>query len=128
LEYEFVHDAITGAAKAKFSYGHEVIGPWLEVEIGDDTQKMTDILTAIANIDSGKNNEIMITGREYSVTFSHDDVIVQNNSSINGEAQDMPGELAEDFDDYEQSCSSSCGIEDFRELLLSWAKFTNSLQ
>lgn len=127
MEYEFVHDAITGTAKAKFSYGHEVIGPWLEVEVGNSTKEMTRMLTAIATVDAGENNEIMITGREYSITFNHDDVIVQNNASINGEAVEIPAELAEDLDDYEQSCSSSCGIDDFRQLLLSWAKFTNGL-
>ena len=34
MEYEFINDPTTRYAKAKFSFEHEVFGPWLEVEVG----------------------------------------------------------------------------------------------
>ncbi len=41
MEYQFIDDPLTGSAIAKFSLDHEVIGPWLEVEVGTDTDKLS---------------------------------------------------------------------------------------
>jgi len=123
MEYEFIHDAITGSAKANFSLEHQVIGPWLEVEVGHDADKLTSILTAMNDVASGKVQEVMLTGHEYSISFSIHDVQVKANVLLNGEDV-LPEELSEDDMDFDQQAQSSCGTEDFRELLLSWAKFT----
>jgi len=124
MEYEYLHDTINGSAKARFSIEHEVMGPWLEVEVGNSTEKLTQLLTAIDNVESGKNKEVMITGQEYCVVISAGDVEVQTNDSMNGFEQ-LPESLIEEQIDFDQNCKSSCGIEDFREMLMSWSKFTN---
>jgi uncharacterized protein YacL (UPF0231 family) len=124
MEYEFINDPITGSAKANFSLEHEIIGPWLEVEVGASTEKLTELLTAISDVSSGKYHDVMITGHEYSVEISEQDVIVQNNASINGTATEVPIELSEEFENFDQNSMSSCGLEDFRGLLKSWASFT----
>jgi len=123
MEYEFIHDTITGLAKAQFSFEHQVMGPWLEVEVGQDAKKLTQVLTAMNHIQSGKNQEIIITGHEYSVSLSADDVEIHANALLNGE-EILPEQLKEDNIDFDLNASSSCGMEDFRELLLSWATFT----
>ncbi|MEW6989993.1 YacL family protein [Colwelliaceae bacterium 6441] len=123
MEYEFIHDAITGGAKAKFSFEHQVIGPWLEIEVGQSTEKLTEILTAIDQIESGECQEKMITGHEYSFVVSDGDVHIQANALLNGEIK-LPEALTEDGLNYDSQDSSSCGIEDFRRLLLSWARFS----
>ncbi|GLX77759.1 UPF0231 protein [Thalassotalea insulae] len=123
MEYEFIHDAITGNAKAQFSLEHQIIGPWLETEIGDNTEKLTELLTALEQVSSGKTQELLITGREYSVILSQDDIQVQVNALLNGECQ-LPEELQSDELQFDALDSSACGIEDFRSILLSWAKFT----
>jgi len=123
MEYEFIHDTITGLAKAKFSFDHQVMGPWLEVEVGQDATKLTQVLTAMNDIQSGQNQEIVITGHEYSVSLSADDVEVHANALLNGE-EILPEQLKEDNIDFDLNASSCCGMEDFRELLLSWATFT----
>jgi len=127
MEYEFVHDAITGEAKARFSLEHEVVGPWIEVELGHDSAKLAQLLTAIDNVEKGHQSEVVITGHEYSVAISQDDVEIQTNASLNG-ADPLPEMLTTDHIHLDQNESAACGIDDFRKLLLSWSRFTNNLQ
>jgi uncharacterized protein YacL (UPF0231 family) len=127
MEYEFIHDAVTGDAKARFSIEHEVVGPWIEVELGHDSAKLTQLLTAIDNVEKGHQNEVIITGHEYSVAISQHDVEIQTNASLNG-AEPLSEMLTTDHIHYDQNESAACGIDDFRTLLLSWSKFTNNLQ
>ena len=124
MEYQFINDPITGLTKANFSLEHEIMGPWLEVEVGGNTDKLTELLTAINDVATGSHHEVMITGHEYSVEISHADVVVKNNASINGTAAELPIELAEEFENYDQNSEASCGTEDFKALLMSWARFT----
>ncbi len=129
MEYEFVHDPITGEARALFSLDHEVIGPWIEVELGHDANKMKQLLTLIDNIENDSNQEVSITGSEYSITLTCNDISIQTNASINDNVSTNNGNLPEmltdehiNLDQYEQA---ACGLEDFRALLLSWQQFTN---
>ena len=122
MEYQFIDDPITGAAIAKFSLEHEVIGPWLEVEVGTDPTKLTQLLSAMTEIEQEKKSEITIIGNEYTVVFNSGDVTVQTNASMDG-LEILPDSLIEEDIDFDQQDSSSCGQEDFREILLSWAKF-----
>ncbi len=123
MEYEFVHDTSTGIAQARFSFEHQAIGPWLEVEVGDDVVKLTDVLTAMSDVKSGKRQEVMLVGCEYSVLISVDDVHIQPNMLVN-EQQNLPVELGGDQLEVDNMQSTYCGCEDFRALLISWAKFT----
>ena len=125
MEYEFIHDPITGSAKAKFSMEHEVIGPWLEVEGGHNTEKLTELLTALSKRSDRQKNDILVTGQEYSVVFSEEDVTIQTNASLNG-VQSLPDELVAEQLDFDQNNVASCGIEDFKVLLHSWATFIKS--
>ena len=125
MEYEFIHDAVTGNAKAKFSFEHQIIGPWLEVEIGHSAEKLTDVLKAIDQIESGVIQETLIPGHEYSIVLNKEDVHIQANALLNGELK-LPDELECDELQFDSQDSSICGVDDFRALLLSWAKFTKS--
>ncbi len=131
MEYEFVHDAITGEARALFSLEHEVIGPWMEVELGNNIHKLTELLTAIDNVEKGHSTEILITGSEYSVTLNRDDISIQTNvsmnGSLNGSGEGLPEMLTDEHIHLDQNEMAGCGIDDFRALLLSWGKFTNGL-
>lgn len=125
MEYEFMHDPSSGYATAQFSLEHITIGPWLEVEVGNNADMLSALLLAIDEIESGQQQEIVVTGKEYSVTLSTDDVIVQPNMTINGAAV-LSEELVEQQLEIDNSAISSCGLDDFRQILLSWAKFTNN--
>jgi len=126
MEYEFIHDAITGEARARFSLEHEVIGPWIEVELGRNRDKLTQLLTAIDQVEKGQSTEILITGSEYSVTLNRDDIEIQTNASLNG-SEPLAEMLTDEHINLDQNEIAGCGIDDFRLLLLSWAKFTNTL-
>ena len=125
MEYEFLHDAITGEAKARFSLEHEVIGPWIEVELGRDSNKLTSLLTAIDQVEKGQKGEVVIAGFEYSVAISKTDVEIQPNASLNG-AEPLSEMLTSEHINIDQNEVAACGLDDFRTLLLSWAKFTNN--
>ena len=126
MEYEFIHDAITGEAKARFSLEHEVVGPWIEVELGHDSAKLAQLLTAIDNVEKGNKSEVVITGHEYSVAISQGDVEIHSNGSLN-DNEPLSEMLTVDHIHYDNNESAACGIEDFRTLLLSWSRFTNNL-
>ncbi len=131
MEYEFVHDAITGQARALFSMEHEVIGPWMEVELGNNVDKLTTLLNAIDNVEKGQANEVTITGSEYSITLNRDDISIQTNLSmnsvLNSHGESLPEMLTDEHINVDQNEIAGCGLDDFRLLLLSWGKFTNGL-
>jgi len=126
MEYEFIHDVITGRAKARFSLEHELIGPWIEVELGDDRAKLTQLLTAIDHVENGVKNEVVITGHEYTVMISLSDVEIHTNASLNDD-DILPDMLTTEHIHFDENDGAACGIDDFRQLLLSWSKFTNTL-
>ena len=132
MEYEFVHDAITGEARALFSLEHEVIGPWIEVELGNDVTKLTEYLTAIDNVAARRTHEIFITGKEYSITINKEEVSIQTNVSMNGALDDhgegLPEMLTDDHIHLDQNEIAGCGLDDFKALLLSWGEFTNGIR
>jgi len=123
MEYEFINDPITRYAKAKFSLEHEVFGPWLEVEVGSNPQKLTSLLTVIDKADNYCAQELEIVGSEYTLRIIEKDVSIAANASLNG-FEELPEALSADDIEFDEQESASCGLEDFRTLLLSWAKFT----
>jgi len=125
MEYEFIHDAITGDAKAKFSFEHQIIGPWIELEIGRSKEKLTKLLTAIDKVEKDKSQEMIIIGSEYSVLIHYDEIQIQSNASLNT-LEELPEQLTTDHIYFDESDSASCGIDDFRALILSWEKFTHN--
>ena len=122
MEYQYRLDPATGKAQALFSLEHQIMGPWLEVEVYDDVDKIKTLLTAIDDIDKGKKNEVVISGKEYSVIIDQQDVSVRANSSVNGSAV-LPDEYLEQGFEVDETQLAMCGLEDFRELVLSWSYF-----
>ncbi|GHE91739.1 YacL family protein [Thalassotalea profundi] len=122
MEYEFRRDIITGNASAQFSYEHQAVGPWLEVEIGQDEKKLAQISQAVERVISRKEQEIVFTGQEYSVTISHSDVIINANASMSS-IDEVPEHLVSDELNIDENSRASCGLDDFYTLLLSWADF-----
>lgn len=125
MEYQYQLDTSSGQARATFSLEHEIFGPWFEVEIGHNIEKLTQVLEVIDQVLHGKISEKVIAGSEYSVVIDQDDVFVVPNVSLNGSLngkEGLPEELAEqglilDID------SASCSIDDFRNAVLAWSQF-----
>jgi uncharacterized protein YacL (UPF0231 family) len=126
MEYEFIHDAITGNAKARFSLEHEVIGPWIEVELGNDNTKLKHILAVIDDVEKGSQSEVVITGHEYTISISQDDVEIHTNASLDA-IETLPEMLTTEHIHFDENEGAACGIDDFKELLISWSMFNNNL-
>ncbi|REL31876.1 YacL family protein [Thalassotalea euphylliae] len=125
MEYEFRHDPISGQAKALFSLEQQMIGPWLETEVGGNAEMLSALLIAIEKIERKHQHEITVTGSEYSVTLTDQDAFIQPNTNLNG-TEDLPEELAVQELHIDSETVSACGLDDFRQILLSWAKFTKN--
>ncbi len=128
MEYEFIQDPSTGVASARFSMEHENIGSWLELELAKDNQKLQKLLMAIDDVETGKAQEIRIVGREFSVLVEKDDVTIEHNSALDESTEQLAIKeqlLSEDLHCDEFNTMSQCGLDDFHQLLLSWAKFIN---
>ena len=80
----------------------------------------------IDNVEKGKQSEVVITGHEYSIAISRDDVEIYSNASVNDE-EPLAEMLTVDHIHYDDNQIAACGIDDFRTLLLSWSRFTNNL-
>ncbi len=126
MEYQYQLDPATGNARALFSFEHEIFGPWLEVEIGNNLDKLTEVLKAIDDINHGKLQEVVISGSEYSVILDQQDVMIKTNMSLNhnlnGQESLIDG-LKEQGLSLDDDMDAMCGLEDFHQLILSWSKF-----
>ena len=124
MEYQFRYDPLSGNSTAVFSFEHEIIGPWLEVEIANNPKKLAKVLMALDDVVHERENEILIAGREYSLLIDAQDVQIKANSSF------ADNQLTEDLSaenlDYADTTVALCGHEDFREMLLSWARFVKN--
>lgn len=123
MEYQFIDDPITGEARAQFSYEHQVLGPWLEINIGQDVAKLQQVLALVDDIALNKRHEETLVGTEYSITLTKADVWVQANASLEMDA--ITEAMAQEDFDYDQQESACCGSDDFRVMLLAWKNFIN---
>lgn len=124
MEYQFIDDPITGSLRAKFSFEHEVIGPWLEVEVGKDLNKIAMLLAAVTEVEQGKKADAIFIGSEYTTVINIGEVMVQSNSSMNN-TEALSDMLVEEKFDFDQQDECSCGSEDFIELMNAWKKFVS---
>lgn len=124
MEYDFIHDVVTGQVKARFSLEHQVIGFWLETELTNNPSKLENVLTAVDLAIKGGQQEQSFVGQEYMVTIERDDVFIQSNASLSLD-EELPNSLEQENMGYDIAEQASCGLEDFRQCLLMWAKFAS---
>lgn len=120
MEYDFIYNSITGSSSAVFSMEHEIMGPWLEVEVGNDLSKINILLNTIDNVKERQTKDVAIHGVEYTTVFSEDSVAIYKNSQLEdiNEDLDIEDDLNTDLDS-----SAECGIEDFKVFLINWLNF-----
>lgn len=125
MEYEFKKDFINQQPIATFSFGHEAFGPWIEQEIGKETDKLDQVLAFVVdNTTASKTGEKTLIGSEYTLSIYNDEIEVKAN--LNSIETELPENMLEDFDDFEQTSEASCGLEDFILMLESWSEFINN--
>ncbi|WP_039949209.1 YacL family protein [Vibrio ichthyoenteri] len=122
MEFEFVRNTLMGEYYVKCSMGHEIVGRWLQEEIGKDAQKIDQVEQLIDKALAAPQQEHMLLGKEISLSILGDEVTVQENVLLHGEELDADSE----YDFYDCESTASCGLEDFSLAIEQWQRFLNN--
>ncbi|MDN3699014.1 YacL family protein [Vibrio clamense] len=120
MEFEFTRNTLMGEYYVKCSMGHEIIGRWLQEEIGTNRQKIDQVCALLDEAQLRTSKEQKLLGTEISLVICEDEVTVQENSL------DHDAELEEqhsEYDYYNCESTASCGLEDFELLIERWKDF-----
>ncbi|MFV8448745.1 YacL family protein [Vibrio campbellii] len=121
MEFEFIRNTLMGEYYVKCSMGHEIVGRWLQEEIGKDPAKIAQVEALIDQAFSSPSQEHRLTGAEISLMINGDEVLVQENAL----GHEYEVEMESEFDFYDAESTASCGIEDFCTLIEQWKDFLN---
>ena len=119
MEFEFTRNTLMGEYYVKCSMGHEIVGRWLQEEIGKDKQKLDHVMALIEQSRQDLSNEVTLLGKEISLAINEDEVTIQEN--VLAHEQEM--EESSEFDFYNCESTASCGIDDFELLMTNWLDF-----
>ncbi|EOW2078349.1 YacL family protein [Vibrio mimicus] len=119
MEFEFIKNTLLGEYAVKCSMEHQIVGRWLQEEIGQDQAKINQVLALIEQAVKSPAQEFLWTGREISLMVQGDEIQVQDNAL----AYDAEHELESDFFLYDSESVAACGREDFIALLTQWQNF-----
>lgn len=123
MEFEFVRNTLMGEYYVKCSMGHEIVGRWLQEEIGKDEQKIAQVEQLIDQALSAPQQEHTLLGKEITLSILGDEVMVQENVLLHGEELDADSE----YDFYDCESTASCGLEDFSLAIEQWKRFLANL-
>ncbi|MGL4380077.1 MAG: YacL family protein [Vibrio sp.] len=119
MEFEFIKNTLLGEYAVRCSMEHQIVGRWLQEEIGQDQGKLKQIFALIEQAADSPSQEWLWTGREISLMVQGDEITVQDNAL----AYDAEHELESDFFLYDSESIAACGREDFLALLTQWQSF-----
>ncbi|QIL85060.1 YacL family protein [Vibrio sp. HDW18] len=122
MEFEFIKNTLLGEYAVRCSMEHQIVGRWLQEEIGQDQGKLKQIFALIEQAADSPSQEWLWTGREISLMVQGDEITVQDNAL----AYDAEHELESDFFLYDSESIATCGREDFLALLTQWQSFIQS--
>ncbi|WP_394172613.1 YacL family protein [Thalassotalea litorea] len=137
MEYEFYRDFIDGSPKAKFTYGHEVIGFWLEQEIGTNVSKLSALIQQLQQMMNNRYGQLQHIGKEFTLEADFQDVSVMANSHLqvtsdkvevsDGDENEpylqSDAESKPEFDDDLTFTIAECGSSDFVNMLTLWHEY-----
>ena len=119
MEFEFIRNTLMGEYYVKSSMGHEVVGRWLQEEVGKNIEILTQVEQLISNARTCPQREHILEGTEISLCIEGDEVCITENTL--GLVSDQV--LDSEFELYESESSACCGIEDFCDLIEQWRAF-----
>ncbi|MCW8332274.1 YacL family protein [Vibrio paucivorans] len=117
MEFQFTRNTLMGEYYVKCSMGHEVVGRWLQEEIGKNRHKIEEVDQLIELAKSNPAQELKLLGTEISLSIHDNEVVVEEN--VLAHEQELEGE----FDFYDSEASASCGLDDFELLIERWIDF-----
>ena len=118
MDYEFSRD-LYGRYKAEFSMGHEALGLWLSEELATNVMLMTSLLAKLEQLQNRQCWEHIQSGREFTLSMSQEGVEVRSS-----QLDDRDDQAPEELNHYDQESEACCGLDDFRQLLEEWQRFT----
>ena len=120
MDYEFRRN-LYGRYQAEFSMGHEALGLWLTEELATDQELIASLLNNIELLQTQQSWQHQQPGREFMLSMNQDGVEVR--AAL---LDDMADQAPDDLNHYDQESHACCGLDDFRQLLESWAEFINT--
>ena len=115
MDYQFKKDYL-GQPIAKFSMGHEAIGRWLTDELGSNQKALQSLIDIVTQIEQSLIGFREINGSELQLTVSLNGVEV----SLIETGVELDDSIDEEDSLYESESFSECGLQDFKQVLLSW--------
>jgi uncharacterized protein len=121
VDYEFTLDEYDEPV-AKFSIGHEAIGRWLSEELSNNQLLISELLDNIRRLEQRDINQHHVKGHKFQLRLSRDQI------EVIGLALDIDvdEELPENTNLYDQELYAECGLQDFKQAVLSWQGFVYS--
>ncbi|MCG9596450.1 YacL family protein [Vibrio sp. Isolate25] len=119
MEFEFIRNTLMGEYYVKSSMGHEIVGRWLQEEIGKDWQKIAQVESLLTSVHQSPLKEHAMLGTEISILIQGDEVTVQENVLAHGDVMEEGSEL--NF--YNSESIACCGLDDFELVLEQWKEF-----
>ena len=118
MDYEFKKNVLDGSYYCHCSMGHEILGRWVQEEIGKDQAKVREVLALLDQARANSAKEWSRTGPEISLLICGDEVTIQDNALLMA-YDDQESE----FELYDSESIACCGLEDFEQLMLQWLEF-----
>ncbi|MCE0493346.1 YacL family protein [Vibrio salinus] len=122
MDFEFTKNTMLGEFRAHFEMEHTIFGRLLEDELIQDCAKIEQLFLLAGQAHRAPIRDFKWCGTELLVLFHNYEVVVAENA--------VHQEIEENFEDnlylYDSESSSSCGLEDFVELLNKWQTFIKS--
>ena len=115
MEYRFQRDYL-GNPVAQLSTEHEALGRWLNEELGQNTNKIKQLLCTVTELEQQKRLEFQLDGDDYRLFLTADSAEVKANLLDS----EMMEDFHEDLDYYDCESSSQCGLDDFKHLISAW--------
>lgn len=120
MDYEFIFDE-KNRPIARFSLGHEAIGRWFTEELGSDQMAIAKLLDSVRQGEQEPQSSIQLVGAEFQLRIEQNEVEVVGLAFEIDELIDEP--IPEDTNVYDAESHAECGLEDFKQALLSWQSF-----
>lgn len=128
MDYEFTLDEYDRPI-AEFSMGFEALGRWLTEELGADQHNIDDLLDIIIQLEQKRIGSRQLFGEDSKLVIDREQVEVMalaleiDDSDVDGEDSDNSPTLPENTRLYDDESYAHCGLQDFKQALLSWQAF-----
>jgi len=118
MDYEYTIDEY-GQLNAQFSIGYEAMGLWFNEEIESNQAVISDLLERIHQLEQRKISHFHKEGKEFQLRLNWDGVEVLA-LALGVEVYE---ELPESTHLYDQESFSECGLQDFKQAVITWQEF-----